>query len=204
MTEKQLQEKAIKIWKKDYVLVSDRVLYFNEAYPNGSIRTEIVRYQDKQVIVKATIYPDTRIPERKFNAYSQEREDDTKSLVNKTSALENAETSAVGRALAMMGIGVVDTITSVDELNKAKNREKVAGKIPPKVQGKEPSHLTRLKKHIMEKLPVESKKLTKEELMEEADRYIERETWTVTKIKDLTEEGAKALYLKLQEMPSKV
>ena len=36
--------------------------------------------------------------------------------------MENAETSAVGRALAMMGIGVIDSIASVDELNKAKNR----------------------------------------------------------------------------------
>jgi transcriptional regulator NrdR family protein len=40
-------------------------------------------------------------------------------MVNKTAALENAETSAVGRALAMMGIGVIESIASVDEINKA-------------------------------------------------------------------------------------
>jgi len=39
--------------------------------------------------------------------------------VNKTAALENAETSAVGRALAMMGIGVLDSIASYDEMQKA-------------------------------------------------------------------------------------
>jgi hypothetical protein len=43
---------------------------------------------------------------------------DTSSFVNKTSALENCETSAVGRALAFMGIGVIDSIASVDEVNK--------------------------------------------------------------------------------------
>jgi hypothetical protein len=40
MTDKQLTNKAIDIKGKKYVLVSDRVLYFNETYPNGSITTE--------------------------------------------------------------------------------------------------------------------------------------------------------------------
>jgi hypothetical protein len=40
MTDKQLVNKAIDIKGKKYVLVSDRVLYFNEAYPNGSIITQ--------------------------------------------------------------------------------------------------------------------------------------------------------------------
>ena len=41
-------------------------------------------------------------------------------MVNKTSAIENAETSAVGRALGLiMGIGVIESIASADEMNKA-------------------------------------------------------------------------------------
>jgi hypothetical protein len=43
-------------------------------------------------------------------------------MVNKTSALENAETSAVGRACAFAGIGVIDSIASADEVHKAINR----------------------------------------------------------------------------------
>ena len=113
---KQLTEKAIDIKGKKYVLVSDRVLYFNETYPNGSITTERIS-QDWMEIVKATIYPDCDKPSRFFTGYSQAKRWDW--FINKTSALENAETSAVGRALAMMWIWVIDSIASVDEINKA-------------------------------------------------------------------------------------
>lgn len=113
-----LNEKAIDIHGKKYVLVSDRVLAFNESYSNGCITTELVKY-DTQVIIKATVTPDTKELERTFTGYAQETIGG--SGVNKTSALENAETSAVGRALAMMGIGVIDSIASVDEINKSKN-----------------------------------------------------------------------------------
>jgi hypothetical protein len=36
----ELNEKAISIKGKDYVLVKDRIIYFNETYPNGSIQTQ--------------------------------------------------------------------------------------------------------------------------------------------------------------------
>lgn len=116
----KLEDKAIKIQGKDYVLVSDRVIYFNETYPNWSIQTEIVRYEEKQIMIKAIVYPDVDKPARFFTWYSQEIEWST--FINKTSALENAETSAVGRALWMMWIWVIQSIASADEINKAKNR----------------------------------------------------------------------------------
>jgi len=116
---KDLKEKAINIKGKQYVQVADRILYFNETYPNGHISTELVKYEDKQIIVKAHVHPDSTIA-RIFTGYAQEIEGD--GYINKTSALENAETSAVGRALAMMGIGVIDSIASIDEINKANNR----------------------------------------------------------------------------------
>ena len=112
-----LNDKAIKIQGKSYVLVSDRILYFNETYKEGCITTDLVKYEDKQIIIKATVYPEW-LQGRNFTGYSQSIE--WQGYINKTSALENAETSAVGRALAMMGIGVIDSIASVDEINKAK------------------------------------------------------------------------------------
>ena len=112
-----LNDKAIKIQGKSYVLVSDRILYFNETYKEGCITTDLVKYEDKQIIIKATVYPEW-LQGRTFTGYSQSIE--WQGYINKTSALENAETSAVGRALAMMGIGVIDSIASVDEINKAK------------------------------------------------------------------------------------
>jgi len=126
---------------------------------------------------------------RQFNAFSQEVEGE--GFINKTSALENAETSAVGRALAMMGIGVIDSIASVDEITKAKNREKVVVK---KETPKEESYLSKVKKYIIEQLPKET---PKEELQDEADRYIEKTLGQVIKVKDLDEGTAKKLYFDL-------
>jgi hypothetical protein len=115
---KDLKNKAIDIKGKKYVLVSDRVLYFNEAYQSGSITTELVTPHDAQtIIIKATIRPDVSLPDRTFTAYSQATWDD--GYINKTSALENAETSAIGRALGFMGIGVLESIASADEIHKA-------------------------------------------------------------------------------------
>lgn len=121
MTDKSLKDRAIDIKGKKYVLVSDRVLYFNETYPNGSIQTTR-EYIDWMEIVKAFVVPDVDNPQRMFTGYSQAKRGD--GFINKTSALENAETSAVGRALAMMWIWVIDSIASVDEINKAENTAK--------------------------------------------------------------------------------
>ena len=111
---KDLKDKAIDFKGKLYVLVSYRVLYFNETYPDGSITTELVSQPDADlVIIKATVKPNEK---QTFTGYSQATWGE--GYINKTSALENAETSAVGRALAFMGIGVIESIASVDEINK--------------------------------------------------------------------------------------
>lgn len=112
----ELREKAIDIKGKQYVLVSDRVLYFNETYPNGCIVTERLSNENMEIF-KATVTPDCDKPERKFTWYSQAKWWEW--FINKTAAMENAETSAVGRALAMMGIWVIDSIASADEIKKA-------------------------------------------------------------------------------------
>jgi hypothetical protein len=133
---KNLTDKAIDIKGKKYVLVSDRVLYFNETYPNWSIVTQRIMTEEPWIeIFKATVMPDCEKPQRYFTGYSQAKWWDW--FINKTSALENAETSAVGRALAMMWIWVIDSIASVDEINKAENAAKskptvTTQKYPPK------------------------------------------------------------------------
>jgi hypothetical protein len=132
MDKKTLNAKAVNIKGKAYVLVADRVNFFNENYPKGSIETELVSATtESRVIVKATVYPEGCAEDaRHFNGYSQAVVGE--GYINKTSALENAETSAVGRALALMGIGVIDSIASVDELNKTTYPQtiQVGAKIP--------------------------------------------------------------------------
>ncbi len=130
MGNKNLKDKAIEIKGKSYVLVADRVIYFNETYPNGCIQTEQLASEDR-VEFKAVVIPDVYKPERFFTGHSQAVWGD--GYINKTSALENAETSAVGRALALMGIGVIESLASVDEINKAQTTEKFQNslEIPP-------------------------------------------------------------------------
>lgn len=123
---------TIKIKGKDYVLVKDRVAFFNENFPKGAIVTQLLSEPDSgQIVIKAMVFPEgvtaqkidgeTIYLGRYFVGHSQAKIGD--GVVNKTAALENAETSAVGRALGMMGIGVIDSIASADEMKKATNSE---------------------------------------------------------------------------------
>lgn len=119
-SDKQLKNKAVSIKGKAYVMVSDRVVYFNDEFKNGGIETSYDLLGETYHF-KATVTPDFSTPERKFTGHSQATIGD--GMVNKTAAMENAETSAVGRALAMMGIGVIESIASADEMNKATGSE---------------------------------------------------------------------------------
>jgi hypothetical protein len=118
---KDLKDKAIDIHGKEYVMVKDRVTYFNDTYKNGSITTKIVKSSESEVIIKAVVTPDVENPSRTFSGYAT-GDRTASSGVDSTNPVENAETSAVGRALAMMGIGVVDSIASGDEVREAQRR----------------------------------------------------------------------------------
>lgn len=115
---------TVDIKGQEYVLVKDRILEFNKRFPNGSITTELLSdVANQSITFKATVRTgEGGANEGTFTGHAQERIGD--GFINKTSALENAETSAVGRALAMLGIGVIDSVASVDEIVKANNNSK--------------------------------------------------------------------------------
>lgn len=106
--------KTIPIKGKDYVTVNERVKAFWMLFPDGSIETELIRYDDALIIVKATIKVNGEV---KATGYAKEVEGS--SNINRTSALENAETSAVGRALGFLGIGIDTSIASYEEVTNA-------------------------------------------------------------------------------------
>lgn len=114
---------TINIKGKEYVMVKDRITAFHELYPKGSIQTKILSdHEDKVIIVRAMVVPDPiENPGRFFTGHASETIGE--GMINKTSALENCETSAVGRALAFMGIGVVDSVASADEVHHAISKE---------------------------------------------------------------------------------
>ena len=114
--------KTIDIHGKPYVMVKDRVIHFNKEYPNGCIQSKLIDRIDGTdypniVIFEATVIPNIENPDRYFTGHAEEVVGS--SQLNQTSALENCETSAVGRALAMMGIGVVESIASAEEIANA-------------------------------------------------------------------------------------
>ena len=109
---------TVKIQGKDYVEVKERIIYLSEKYPMSYSITTKVRYYaaEKMWVVKAIL----KVNDQTFTGHAQEIIGD--GYINKTSALENAETSAVGRACVMAGIGVIGSIASADEIVKSQNR----------------------------------------------------------------------------------
>ncbi len=117
--------KTISIKGKEYVAVKERILYLaGQEDFDYSIETDYQYFEARKMwVVKAklTIYEGEK--QFVYTGLAQEIESDNYKEVNYSSALENAETSAVGRACAMAGIGVIDSIASADEVSKAQNRQ---------------------------------------------------------------------------------
>lgn len=105
---------------KGYVMVNKRVLAFRELFPNGRIETEIVDLTNGVVTMKAYVYNEEGV--LLATGYAQEKE--SSSYINKTSFVENAETSCVGRALGWVGIGVDGSMASAEELANAITNQK--------------------------------------------------------------------------------
>ena len=82
----------------NYETVESRLARFWEAYPNGQVFTAIHHYDGDKVVFRAEIYKDISDPRPVATGYAEEIRD--ASPVNRTSHVENAETSAIGRALA--------------------------------------------------------------------------------------------------------
>ena len=96
-----------------YAPVHERVTAFRKIWPHGLIKTKIVQDDGKRAVVEARVYDDQTFLIATGHAY----EDKESSLVNQNSYLENCETSAVGRALGMLGLlGVNGEIASADEM----------------------------------------------------------------------------------------
>lgn len=119
--------KTINIKGKEYVPVNERLKYFRENYKSYKLLSELVSNVNGVCVFKATVLNDKNEPVA--NGYSQEKEDDTRSVVNKTSYIENSETSAWGRALGNFGIGIDSSVASADEVaNAIKQQEETKPK----------------------------------------------------------------------------
>jgi len=114
-------KKTGKIETKQYAEVPQRVKVFRMLCPNGGIETEIINLQDGVVIIKAVVKDEDGKVLGTGTAYEKENS----TFINQTSYIENCETSAVGRALAMCGIGIDLSMASYEEVANAKlNQDK--------------------------------------------------------------------------------
>jgi hypothetical protein len=122
MEYKKLEEinqklKTIDIKGKDYVEVNKRLKAFWELCPEGRIWTDIVSIQDGVCIIKAFVYEDKNDEKPRATGTAYEKENST--FINKTSYIENCETSAIGRALGNAGIGIDTSVASYEEVANA-------------------------------------------------------------------------------------
>jgi hypothetical protein len=101
----------------DYEPVEERLRRFWADHPNGRIVTDLVHRDERQYIVRADVYTDRDDERPAATGYAEEVVGSTP--VNKTSALENAETSAVGRCLANLGYAPKGARASREEMEKA-------------------------------------------------------------------------------------
>ena len=104
---------------KNYADVANRVKAFRKLFPNGSITTDIVSLEGGVCVMKTKCFDEIGNILATGTAYEKEGS----SFINKTSYIENCETSAVGRALGFLGIGVENDIASVQELLNAEQQQ---------------------------------------------------------------------------------
>ena len=132
MTDKQLKDRAIKFKGSDYVQVKDRVLYLAENYDwRYSIDQEYEYFEDSKMwVVKTVLFIRDEKHEHQCHYIWLAQEIEWTSFINSTSALENACTSSLGRAIACLWIGVIDSFASMNEVEKAESKKEQQTNLP--------------------------------------------------------------------------
>lgn len=117
--------KTTDIKGKDYAEVPQRIKAFRMLFPEGTIATEMLSNEGGVCVFRASVYNGSTLL---GTGTAYEREDS--SYINKTSYIENCETSAVGRALGMAGIGIDVSVASYEEVANAMLNQNKGGAAP--------------------------------------------------------------------------
>lgn len=120
--------KAIDVKGKNYVMVNERLKYFREHFEGYALISDIIEITPDRVCILAKILDGNGSVKATGIAFEEKQS----SYINKTSYIENCETSAWGRALANFGIGIDENVSSADEVAHAieiqEEQEKSAAK----------------------------------------------------------------------------
>ncbi len=110
---------------RQYETVASRVFRFRDKYPTADIKTTIVELTDEKVVVECAISMSFESnPGFEWHTVSTGHAEEYRcdGEINQTSALENCETSAIGRALAFLGYGSANSIASAEEVVGARRK----------------------------------------------------------------------------------
>lgn len=121
--------KTTDIKGKDYAEVNQRIKAFRMIYPQGTIKTILVSNNDGICVFRAEAYEYEKCNEdgnyeSKLLGTGTAYEKENSTFINKTSYIENCETSAVGRALGMCGFGIDTSVVSAEEVQNAMANQK--------------------------------------------------------------------------------
>jgi len=143
--------KTTNIRGKQYVEVNERIKFFRQEdeYKHWTISTEFTALDSDMCVCRAVIADTTQ----RVVATGHAHEERSNGNINKTSYVENCETSAIGRALAMMGIGIDASIASANEVTEAIAKQEA----------------TAPKKALSSTKPIAKKTTTKKPATEERD-----------------------------------
>ena len=107
--------KTVNIKGKEYVEVNERLKHFRSNFKGWCLTSDVVDLSETRCVIKATIFDENGNIRATGHAYEKEGS----SFINKTSFVENCETSAWGRALANLGIGLDTSVASFEEVANA-------------------------------------------------------------------------------------
>ena len=118
---------TINIKGKEYATVNERLGAFWTQCPDGYVTTEMLSDDGNRCVFKAAVFEHMTDPKPKGTGHAFEVKS---GMINSTSYLENCETSALGRALANAGFGIVSAIASADEVQNAIRQQESQSKAP--------------------------------------------------------------------------
>lgn len=112
---------TVDIKGKSYTQVSTRINIFRKYFPNASIETNIVHNDEIKVIIQTKISLNSKVV---ATGYAEELRGDG-NYINQTSAVENCETSSIGRALSNLGLGGSEYASSFEVENAISQQQNI-------------------------------------------------------------------------------
>lgn len=198
MTYEQLKKaneaiQTIDIQGKQYAEVAQRIKAFRMCFPEGLIKTEMVSLENGVVIFRAEVYTqDGGLLLSTGTAYEKENS----TFINKTSFIENGESSAIGRALGIAGFGVDVALSSADEKANA-----IANEEHPKAPKKPDPEADNKKAEATPKATPEQIKIIREAYGNQCEKMLE--VYKLEKLEDMNAKIASNLVKKVKERTQK-